>query len=156
MINPEFEVVEVSETIPANVKDVWNAWTVPSIKKSWWGKTENLKLVLCEMDVRVGGTYRYGMAKSGETSVEEAANGKYLAVEPHKKLVYTWSWGGDAPSVKDTLVTVTFEAISRDLTRVKVVHERQPNETVASIHTEGWTNKLTDLALFARSSCALA
>ncbi|WP_299723383.1 SRPBCC domain-containing protein [uncultured Tateyamaria sp.] len=154
MTDPDIDVVEVSETIPANVKDVWEAWTVPDIKKTWWGKTENLKLVLCEMDVRVGGTYRYGMAKSGETSVEEAANGKYLAVEPYKKLVYTWNWGGDSPSVKDTLVTVTFESISDNLTRVNVVHERQPTETVSAIHADGWTNKLADLVLFARLSCA--
>lgn len=92
----------------------------------WWGRTGNLKLVLCEMDVRVGGQYRYGMTAAGDTQVSEAAHGSYRVVEKERRLVYSWTWAGDDPSVRDTLVTVTFESIDANATRVTVTHERQP------------------------------
>ena len=146
-----FDTVSVSETIPAPVAKVWRAWTVPEEKMKWWGRTERLKLVLCEMDVRVGGHYRYGMAAAGDTEVSEAAHGTYQTVEKEKRLVYSWTWGGENPSVRDTLVTVTFESVDGNATRITVTHERQPSERVAAIHTEGWTNKLSDLVLHATS-----
>ncbi|MGJ8571746.1 MAG: SRPBCC family protein [Hoeflea sp.] len=142
--------VIVSQLIPASVDQVWSAWTVPSIKKRWWGRSENLELVLCEMDVRVGGNYRYGMAQHGSKDVLEAAHGVYQQVEPNHLLVYTWTWGGDAPLVKDTLVTVLFEELSGDQTRVTVTHERQPSAEVADIHQDGWTHMLADLVLHTR------
>ncbi|MCY6383672.1 SRPBCC family protein [Hoeflea prorocentri] len=142
-----FDTVTVSEVIPAPVAAVWRAWTLPEEKMTWWGRSENLKLVLCEMDVRVGGRYRYGMAADGDTEVSEAAHGCYRVVEEEKRLVYTWSWGGEEPSVRDTLVTVIFERVDANATRVTVTHERQPTKRVATIHTEGWTHMLADLVL---------
>lgn len=144
-----FESVRVSRVIPAPRAAVWRAWTDPEEKRRWWGRSEGLELRLCEIDLRVGGRYRYGMAAKGEPKGEigEAAHGEYRVVEPERRLVYTWTWGGEDPSVRDTLVTVTFEALSEDRTRVTVVHERQPDARVAGVHRNGWTHKLADLAL---------
>lgn len=144
-----FETVRVSRVIPAPRAAVWRAWTDPAEKMRWWGRSEGLELRLCEIDLRVGGRYRYGMTPKGQPAGEigEAAHGEYQVVEPEQRLVYTWTWGGEAPAVRDTLVTVTFEALSEDETRVTVVHERQPDARVAGIHRDGWTHKLADLAL---------
>ncbi len=146
--------VQVERIIPAAPDLVYRAWTTPSIKQQWWGRSENSSLVLCEMDVRVGGDYRYGMVVPGDNA-EERAVGGYLEVEPHSRLVHTWSWDQPDSPVVDTRVTVTFENMDAGQTKVTVTHERLPTHAIAEIHERGWNHKLIDLFLFANSDHAL-
>ena len=150
----QFETIVVKRVIAASASDVWRAWTTPALKKKWWGRSENLTLVECEMDVRPGGHYRYAMAPAGSDVAEEAAHGVYQLVEPERKLVYSWTWGGDNPSVENTLVTVLFNPLSNNETEVTVTHERQPSAKIAKIHTEGWTHMLLDLESFSAAPVA--
>jgi uncharacterized protein YndB with AHSA1/START domain len=56
----------------------------------------------CEMDVRVGGTYRLVFGHDDANAM--AFFGRYLDVTPHTRLVWTNDEGGDGP-----VTTVTFE-----------------------------------------------
>jgi uncharacterized protein YndB with AHSA1/START domain len=49
----------VSRTFNGPARIVFQAWTEPELFKRWWvPKSCGLSLLSCEMDVRVGGTYR--------------------------------------------------------------------------------------------------
>jgi len=87
---------------PARI--VFEAWTKPELFKRWWvPKSMGLSLLSCEMDVRVGGTYRLVFRHGASEPM--AFHGKYLEVTPHSRLVWTNDEGGDAGPV----TTVTFE-----------------------------------------------
>lgn len=72
---------------PANV--VFQAWADPALFRQWWvPRSYGMTLVSCEMDVRVGGTYRLEI---GHASHDQpmAFFGTYLEVEPGTRIVWT-------------------------------------------------------------------
>ena len=60
------------------------------------------------MDVRPGGRWRTTMRRPDGT--EHTVSGIYRAIEPPRRLVFTWGWDDDAGMRgHETEVTVTFE-----------------------------------------------
>jgi uncharacterized protein YndB with AHSA1/START domain len=107
----------VTRTFDAPARLVFEAWTRPDLFKQWWvPKSMGMKLLSCEMDVRVGGGYRLvfdpGMAFFG----------KYIEVTPHSRLVWTNEEGGEAGPV----TTVTFE--EKGGKTLLVMHELYPSK----------------------------
>lgn len=83
---------------------VFEAWTKPELFKRWWvPKSAGLKLLACEMDVRVGGGYRLEFDVGAPKPL--AFFGRYLEVTPHSRLVWTNDEGGEGGAVS----TVTVE-----------------------------------------------
>ena len=83
---------------------VFDAWTKPELLKRWWvPKSTGMALLSCEVDVRVGGTYRFVFRHGASEPM--AFYGRYLEVTPHSRLVWTNEEGGDGGAV----TTVTFE-----------------------------------------------
>jgi uncharacterized protein YndB with AHSA1/START domain len=65
---------------------VFEAWTNPAQLQRWYG-CEDAKLVVCEVDLRVGGTFRFvTRLPDGQ---ELAMAGTYLEVVPPERLVCT-------------------------------------------------------------------
>src|SRR5262250_288199 len=73
----------VTRTFNAPARIVFEAWTKPELIKRWWvPKSIGMSLLSCEMDVRVGGTYR--LVFSHDASPEPMAFfGRYSEVMPH-------------------------------------------------------------------------
>jgi uncharacterized protein YndB with AHSA1/START domain len=93
----------VTRTINGPPHIVFEAWTKPELFKRWWvPKSMGVSLLSCEMDVRVGGTYRLVF---GGASEPMAFHGRYIEVTPHSRLVWTNEEAGDAGQI----TTVTFE-----------------------------------------------
>lgn len=91
----------VTRTFDAPPRLVFEAWTRPELFTRWWlPKSMAMSLRSCEMDVRVGGTYRLEFEPDGM-----AFFGTYLEVIPNARLVWTNEEGGDGGPV----TTVTFE-----------------------------------------------
>jgi uncharacterized protein YndB with AHSA1/START domain len=91
----------VTRTFNCPPRLVFEAWTRPELFKQWWlPKSMGMSLRSCEMDVRVGGTYRLEFEPDGM-----AFFGTYLDVTPHSRLVWSNDEGGEGGSV----TTVTFE-----------------------------------------------
>jgi uncharacterized protein YndB with AHSA1/START domain len=99
----EREVV-VTRTINGPARIVFEAFAKPELFKRWWvPKAFAASLLSCELDVRVGGTYR--LVFSHEGSEPMAFFGRYIEVTPHSRLVWTNDEGDDG----GTITTVTFE-----------------------------------------------
>jgi uncharacterized protein YndB with AHSA1/START domain len=97
--------VVVTRTFDGPARLVFEAWTKPELMMKWWTPASfGITFISCEMDVRTGGTYRFVM---GHPAFDQpmAFHGRYIEVEPPKKLVWTNEEGGQEGSV----TTVTFE-----------------------------------------------
>jgi uncharacterized protein YndB with AHSA1/START domain len=82
---------------------VFEAWTKPELFKRWWApKSMGVPLRSCEMDVRVGGSYRIEFGH--DASASWAFFGKYIEVIPSERLVWTNEESDTGP-----VTTVTFE-----------------------------------------------
>src|SRR5260221_7367719 len=98
----EREIV-VTRTFNGPARIVFEAWTKPELMKRWWvPKSMGMTLLSCEMDVRVGGTYRLVFDR-GEAE-PMAFYGTYLEVTWHSRLSWTNEEFGGGP-----VTTVTFE-----------------------------------------------
>jgi uncharacterized protein YndB with AHSA1/START domain len=92
----------VTRTFNAPARIVFEAWTQPELMKQWWvPKSMGMTLLSCDMDVRVGGTYRFVF---GHASEPVAFFGKYIEVTPYSRLVWTNEESDDG-----AVTTVTFE-----------------------------------------------
>jgi uncharacterized protein YndB with AHSA1/START domain len=108
----------VTRTVNGPARIVFEAWTKPELFKQWWvPKSMGMSLRSCEMDVRVGGTYRLEFEPAGM-----AFFGTYLDVTPHSRLVWTNDEGGDGGPV----TTVTFE--EKGGKTLLVMHELYPSK----------------------------
>jgi uncharacterized protein YndB with AHSA1/START domain len=95
----------VTRTFNAPARIVFEAWTRPELFKRWWvPKSTGMSLLSCEMDVRVGGTYRL-VFRHDAFPEPMAFFGRYLEVTPHSRLVWTNEEGEGGGQV----TTVTFE-----------------------------------------------
>ena len=65
---------------------VYRAWTTPELIKQWWSG-ERGKVTSVEVDLRVGGKWRYVMIANA--GFEVAFNGEYREIVPNERIVST-------------------------------------------------------------------
>ena len=110
----------VTRTFNAPPRVVFEAWTKAELFKRWWlPKSMDMTLLSCEMDVRVGGSYRLEIRHGASGSM--AFFGRYLEVTPHSRLVWT-----NEESQDGAVTTVTFE--ERDRKTLLILHELYPSK----------------------------
>jgi len=111
----------VTRTFNAPARLVFEAWTKPELMKRWWvPKSIGMSLLSCEMDVRVGGSYRLVFGQDASQTM--AFFGKYIEVTPHSRLVWTNEEGDGGEAV----TTVTFE--EKGGKTLLVLRERHPSK----------------------------
>ncbi len=111
----------VTRTFNAPARLVFEAWTKPELLKRWWApKSMGMSLLSCEMDVRVGGSYRFVFPLDGGKTM--AFFGRYIEVTPHSRLVWTNEEGDGGEAV----TTLTFE--EKDGKTLLVLLERHPSK----------------------------
>jgi uncharacterized protein YndB with AHSA1/START domain len=109
----------VTRTFNGPARIVFEAWTTPELIKRWWvPKSMGMSLLSCEMDVRVGGTYRFVYGFEGSTM---AFFGSYIEVTPYSRLVWTNEESDDG-----AVTTVTFE--EQDGKTLLAMHELYPSK----------------------------
>ena len=114
----EREIV-VTRTFDGPARIVFEAWTKPELFRQWWvPKSMGMSLLSCEMNVRVGGGYRFEFAH-GDSQM--AFFGTYKEVTPHSRLVWT-----NDESEGGAVSTVTFE--ERGGKTLLVYHELYPSK----------------------------
>ena len=133
----------VMRTINGPARLVFEAFTKPELFKRWWvPKSCGLSLLSCELDVRVGGTYRLVFSHNGSEPM--AFFGRYIEVTPHSRLVWTNDEGDDGGAV----TTVTFEEKAGKA--LLVLHDLYPSKegldaAIASGSTGGMSETLDQL-----------
>ncbi len=97
---------------------VYKAWTTPELVKRWWSADLG-NVTVAEIDLRVGGTWRYVMVADG--GFEVAFHGEFREIVPNERIVSTEVYEG-APEA-EALNTLTFtEQDGRTTISVLVQH----------------------------------
>jgi uncharacterized protein YndB with AHSA1/START domain len=103
---PNDEEILITREFDARRELVWRAWTEPALVERWWGGQRGA-MESVEIDLRVGGTWRYVMAAQGGFQV--AFHGEFREIEPVERIVTTEVFEGAPPSdAGDVLNVVTF------------------------------------------------
>ncbi len=132
--------LHLRRVLPAPREEVFRAWTDPE-QLSQWFKPLLGSSGGAEVDLRVGGAYRWTMQAAGWRG---RFFGTYLEVDPPERLVFTWEAKGMGLDVGESLVTVEFHD-QGDKTELVLIHERQPNRRVRTFHSFGWWDTLRKL-----------
>ena len=108
---PSDREVQVTRSFKAPRSLVYRAYTEPELLRRWLLGPPGWSMPVCEMDVRVGGRYRWRWRSDTDGS-EFGFTGTFREVQPPSKLVNTQAYDpgtlGDAPPDGEALVSVTF------------------------------------------------
>jgi uncharacterized protein YndB with AHSA1/START domain len=98
---PSDREVRITRLVDAPSRLVWQAWTDPKHIPQWMTGPEGWTMPVCEMDLRVGGTWRYVWRKSDGAEME--MTGLVKEVTPPVRMVTTERWGPEWPETVNTL-----------------------------------------------------
>ena len=138
--------MEFSRLFRARPEAVFRAFIDPGILGAWWAPRGWIT-PLVEMDVRVGGSYRFGMREQGKAGMMYV-HGKYLDVRPPERLAFTYTWEAGGVGVRweefglagvETKVTLEFRE-REDGTEVFIRHEGFPTADGCIQHERGWSS----------------
>jgi uncharacterized protein YndB with AHSA1/START domain len=103
---PTDEQILITREFDAPKHLVYKAWTTPSLVKRWWAG-ERGEMTIAEIDLRVGGMWRYVMEATG--GYEVAFHGEYREIVPNERIVTTEVY--EAMPEGEALNTVTFTEV---------------------------------------------
>ena len=83
---------------------VFKAYTTPELVRRWWAGKRG-EVTSCEIDLRVGGAWRYLMTANG--GFEVAFHGEYREIVPDERIVSTEVYEGAPDSEVVNIVTFT-------------------------------------------------
>ena len=111
---------------------VWKAWTTPELVRRWWHANRG-EMTVCEIDLRVGGTWRYAMDVEGFGEV--GFHGEYREIVPNERLVSTEVYEG-IPDAEEhaALDTLTLEEVDGRTTMTVLVEH--PTKQGRDAHVE--------------------
>jgi uncharacterized protein YndB with AHSA1/START domain len=106
---PTDEQILITREFAAPKHLVYKAWTTPELVKRWWNAKRG-EVTVAEIDLRVGGTWRYVMI--ADNGFEVGFHGEYLELVPNERIVSTEVYEGLPEGVSDedgaTVNTATF------------------------------------------------
>jgi uncharacterized protein YndB with AHSA1/START domain len=105
---PADEQILITREFDAPAHLVYKAWTTPElVRQLWAGRRCEMQVV--DIDLRVGGTWRYVMLAHGEFEV--AFHGEYREIVPNERIVTTEVYEGAPPAAEDVLNVITFTEV---------------------------------------------
>jgi uncharacterized protein YndB with AHSA1/START domain len=108
---PSDREVKVTRSFKAARQLVYRAYTEPALLQRWLLGPPGWSMPVCEMDVRVGGRYRWRW-RNDENASEFGFAGTFREVTPLSRLVHTETYDpgtvGDEFPQREALVSVTF------------------------------------------------
>jgi uncharacterized protein YndB with AHSA1/START domain len=107
---PTDEQILITREFDAPRHLVYRAWTTPELVKRWWAGHQG-EMKIAEIDLRVGGRWRYVMVAGGGHEV--AFRGEYREIVPNERIVTTEVYESpDAPDGEPPLNLVTFTEVN--------------------------------------------
>jgi uncharacterized protein YndB with AHSA1/START domain len=128
---PSDREIAMTRTFDAPARLVFDAWTKPELLKRWLGVRAGWTMEVCEVDLKVGGAYRYVWRGPGMTM---GMGGVYREVVPPTRLVSTekfdeaW-YEGEA---LDTIVLVERDGKTTMTTTVRYVSREVRDAVIKS------------------------
>jgi uncharacterized protein YndB with AHSA1/START domain len=124
----------VDRILPAPPDVVFAHWSDPRSLALWMRPEEGMREATVDLDFRVGGKFEITM--HGDADFRQ--QGRYVEIEPDRKIVMEWISEWMPEGERHTRVTVTFEASGDDATRLTLIHEELPASDAYDGHEAGW------------------
>ena len=101
---PTDEQILITREFDAPKHLVYKAWTTPELVERWWSAKRG-EVTVAEIDLRVGGRWRYVMVADG--GFEVAFHGEFREIVPNERIVATEVYEGmpDAEAVNTLMLT---------------------------------------------------
>ena len=123
---PTDEQILITREFDAPKHLVYRAWTTPELVRRWWSAKRG-EMTIAEIDLRVGGTWRYVMVANG--GFEVGFHGEYREIVPNERIVSTEVYEGMPDA--EALDTVTFtEVDGRTILTLLVEHTSRRDRDV--------------------------
>ena len=120
---PSDREIGITRVFDAPAELVFRAWTTPDLVRQWWG-WESSTLVVCDIDLRVGGGWRYVTREADGT--EHGWHGTYLEIDRPWRLVSTEVYEGYPDGEARNTMTLT-ERDGTTVMAVTVLHSCREN-----------------------------
>lgn len=140
-------VLELTYGLDAPRERIFRALTEPDALATWWGPA-GFTTPEIELDLNVGGGYRFGMQPPDAELFHLA--GEFLEIDPPSLLVYTFRWEEPDPDDQQTVVRLSLDAIG-DVTEVSLTQGDFLTEARLALHRDGWTDSFVKLREFIES-----
>jgi len=138
---PADKQILITREFDAPKELIWKAWTTPELVKQWWHANRG-EMKVAEIDLRVGGTWRY--VSVTDDGFEVAFHGEYREIEPYDRIVSTEAYEGiPNPDENATVNTVTLEETD-GRTIVKVLVDAPSREIRDAIMESGMEAGMQD------------
>ncbi len=115
---PTDEQILITREFDAPKHLVFQAWTTPELVRRWWTAKRG-QMTVAEIDLRVGGKWRYVMVADGD--MEVGFHGEYREIVPNERLVSTEVYEGMPEAEAVNTLTLT-ETDGRTTLEVLVQH----------------------------------
>jgi uncharacterized protein YndB with AHSA1/START domain len=130
----------LARRLNASPEKVYAAWTDPKNLIQWFMPPSAVPgTVKAEMDLRVGGKYRFSFDKDGEYF---EVGGVYREVVPHTRLVFTWAW--HSTPERESVVTISIKA-EGERTLLTLHHAQFTDQAARDSHERGWSGMLDNI-----------
>jgi uncharacterized protein YndB with AHSA1/START domain len=140
---PDAGTLRLERTFEAPAQAVFEAWTSADMLRRWWPAGSDWETPVAEVDVRVGGRLRLVMrSPDGE---EFGGGGEYVEITPPKRLVFTWSWDGQAGHEGVQLIEVELSERPDGTTTVVLTNRGLEDEQSKRTHRAGWEASFDNL-----------
>lgn len=116
---PAPDQIRIERRFQAPAALVWKAWTTPELVARWWSDA-TMPVTSVEIDLRVGGAWRYAIAGPGGHPL--VWRGTFLELEPERRIVSTEVFEGAAEAESTNTLTLTEAADGTTLLSVLVQH----------------------------------
>jgi uncharacterized protein YndB with AHSA1/START domain len=108
----------ITRVFDAPAELIFRAWTTPELAKRWWG-FETSEWLVCEIDLRVGGTWRF---VARERDMVVGFHGEYLEIDRPHRLVSTEIYeGAPNPEESGSVNTMTLDEVDGVTTMTTLV-----------------------------------
>jgi uncharacterized protein YndB with AHSA1/START domain len=116
---PTDEQILITREFDAPRHLVYEAWTTPELVRRWWSGDRG-RMTIAEIDLRVGGMWRYVMIADGDFEV--AFHGEYREIVPNERIVSTEVFEGMPDGEALDTLTLT-EVDGRTTLEILVQHQ---------------------------------
>lgn len=125
--------LELTRDLDAPVERVWEAFaSADGLRRWWWTHWDDVEITA---DVCPGGTYRIT-----SPSEDIVLTGTYLAIEPGRRLAFSWSWTDADGTTEDEAVDVRMQPADDGAGTALSVRHTGPwsDGTAAENYRQGW------------------
>jgi uncharacterized protein YndB with AHSA1/START domain len=127
---PTDEQILITREFDAPRHLVYKAWTTPELVRRWWSARRG-EMTIAEIDLRVGGRWRYVMIATG--GFEVAFHGEYREIVPNERIVSTEIYEGMPDA--EALDTITFTEVDGRTTLTLLVQHTTKADRDAHINS---------------------